>query len=177
MDHSLRRDERGAFRVERPVAWLLVILAIGFAVAIATGPGTTLATNAPDASFEGTFDSETNILRVEHAGGDAIRRGSTSTIVVTIADGQTGSRATVTWVADGDGGGATFPITSGDAITVDDPRIDSDGDGTVFDAHATVGFGLDEGDQVRVVWRGRPPGAPSSLNRTLASFPIGESPS
>ena len=166
MRTSLDEDERGSVGVERVVAWIIVVLAVGFTVAVVAGPGESVATNAPDASFEGSFDDETNTLRLEHAGGNPIRAGPTSSLVVVLSDADGDSDQNVTWVGD-DEGVAAYPVDSGDTIAIDDASVDSDGDGNAFDANATVGFELDEGDTARVVWRGRPLGAPGEIAVTI----------
>lgn len=166
MTASSQSRDRGSVGAERVAAWLLVVLAIAFALAVATGPGASVATDSPTASFAGTYDASANSLTVEHADGDAVRAGTTSALVLVIDDTGTDNVANVTWVAD-DGDGSTFPVEPGETITVDDAFVDANDDGDRFDADATVGFELDEGDDVRVVWRGRPLGAPSEITRTL----------
>lgn len=164
---------RTAFTPERVAAWLLVIAAVIGTLAIATGFGATVATDHPEASFAGSYDAETNVLVVEHAGGDAISAGPTDELVVVVSDAQTGHARNVTWVEEDDDGVGSFPVEPGDSIAVDGPTVDSDGDGDFFDADATVGFELDVGDEVRVVWRGRPLGAPDTIAVTLDEFTVG----
>lgn len=172
---SSLRDERGAVGAERVVAWLLVVLAIAFAVAVVSGPGATVASGSPDATFDASYDGASNTLRIEHVGGDAIRRGATSSLVVVVSDADSDNRRNVTWVADGDDGAAAYPVEPGDSIAVDDASVDADDDGNVFDANATVGFTLDADDAARVVWRGRPLGAPGQVNATLDTVTVEES--
>lgn len=171
MGSSLRDDERGAVGTERVAVWILVVLVVGFTVAIVIEPGV-LAASPPDASFEGTFDPETNTLEIEHAGGEPIRDGATSALVVVVTDSDGGNVHTVVWVSDDEETDRAYPVESGDDIAIDDAVIDSDGDGSAFDADATVGFELDEDDTVSVVWRGRPLGAPEQITTTLDEVTI-----
>lgn len=170
MSSQSQSGERAAVGTERVAAWLVVVLAVAFAVAVLTGPGATVATNAPDATFDGTYDSAGNVLIVEHTSGDTIQASQTSSLVVVIADDDTDISSNVSWVTENDV--ASFPVEPGDSIRIDDATVDADGDGDRFDADATVGFELDRGDRVRVVWRGRPFGAPGQIFRTLADFTV-----
>lgn len=171
MRASLSDDERGAVGAERVVAWFLVILAVGFAAAVVLQPGV-IAASPPDASFSGSFDEETGTLQVQHAGGDAIGDGATSSLVVVVADGDGDATQNVTWVADEAEGVGAYPVDSGDAIAIDDPSVDGDGDGNAFDGNATVGFELGDGDTATVVWRGRPLGAPDRVSAVLDTVTV-----
>lgn len=171
MRASLSDDERGAVGAERVVAWLLALLAAGFAVAVVLQPGV-IAASPPDATFSGSFDEETGTLQIEHVGGDAIRSGPTSSLVVVVTDADEAGTQNVTWVADESDSLAAYPVESGDAIAIDDPSVDTDDDGDAFDGNATVGFELDEGDTATVVWRGRPLGAPKEISTVLNSFSV-----
>jgi hypothetical protein len=166
MRATLSDDERGAVGAERVDAWMLVLLAVGFTVAVVLQPGV-IAASPPDASFSGTFAADTNTLQVEHDGGDAIRSGPTSSLVLVVSDAETDSARNVTWVADDGSSLAAYPVEPGDGVAIDDPTVDSDGDGDAFDGDAPVGFELGPGDTVRVVWLGRPLGAPDQVTTTL----------
>jgi hypothetical protein len=76
--------------------------------------------------------------------------------------------ATLTWIDDGGD-----RLTEGDAITVDDPTVDADGDGNYFDADRTAGFPLTPGGTVEIRWTGRPLGAADERTVTLDSYEIG----
>jgi hypothetical protein len=66
-----------------------------------------------------------------------------------------------------------LPVESGDTVVVDDPRVDSNGDGNYLDGHVSVGFYLDSGDTVAVRWTGRPLGAPGERTTTLDTVTLG----
>ncbi|MCU4800890.1 hypothetical protein OB920_10970 [Halobacteria archaeon HArc-gm2] len=171
MRASLSDDVRGAVGAERVAAWFLVLLAAGFAVAIVLQPGL-IAASPPDATFSGSYDEATGTLTLQHAGGDAIEDGPTSSLVVVVTDADGESAQNVTWAADGGDAVAAYPVESGDSIAVDDPSVDSDDDGNAFDGDATVGFELDDGDTAAVVWRGRPLGAPGEVTTTLDTVTV-----
>jgi len=172
MADGFREYLRAAYGFERVGAWALLVLAIAFTVAVVTQPGV-LATSPPEATFEGSFENNTNTLRLEHGGGDPIRSGQDSSLVVVVEDAQTDNEATVTWVADGPTGVASYPVQPGDSIAIDDATIDGDGDGDYLDRNASVGFALDDGDTARVVWYGRPIGAPAQQDVTLSTIEAG----
>lgn len=171
MRSSLSNDERGAIGAERVAAWLLVLLAVAFAALLVVQPGV-LAAAPPDASFSGSFDDESNTLRIEHAGGDSVRSGPTSSLVVVVTDADGESTRNVTWAAADEASVAAYPVADGDAISIDDPSVDSNDDGDAFDGDATVGFELDDGDTAAVVWRGRPLGAPGEVTTTLDTVTV-----
>ena len=166
MRTTLRDDERGAVGAERIAVWILALLAAGFAVAIVVQPGV-LAASPPDATFDERYDAETNTLQITHAGGDVIRDGTTSALVVVLSANDGDVTQNVTWVADGEGGVGSFPVGPDDRLLIDDATADANGDGNSFDGDATVGFDLDGGGTATVVWRGRPRGAAEERTVTL----------
>lgn len=173
MRATLSDDERGSVGAERIAVWLIPLLAVGFVAAAVVQPGLIAAT-PPEASFAGSYNAETNTLQVEHAGGDAVRAGPTSSLVLVVADVDGGTTQNVSWATDEGESVSGYPVKPGDSIAIDDPSVDSDGDGNTFDGDATVGFELDD-DTVAVVWRGRPLGAPGQESATLETLTIGTS--
>jgi hypothetical protein len=156
---------------ERFAAWLIVtavaVAVVGFVAVV----GGAIATDAPDATVSGDYDAATNTLTLTHD-GESIRASETHALVVTVADNETANRHNVTWVADEAPAAASYPVTAGDTLVVDDYTVDATGDGNVFDGDATVGFVLNEGDTATVVWRGRPLGAPDARTETLGTVTV-----
>ncbi|MDS0258034.1 type IV pilin N-terminal domain-containing protein [Haloarcula sp. S1CR25-12] len=158
-------DARAAVTVERIAVWGVAVLAVAGFVALAVGPGAQFRTATPTADFEATYDNSTGAVTVSHAGGDDLT-GESVAVVVTDADGGTTTR--LLWA-----NGSTLPVTEGDSVTVDDPRVDTDGDGNYLDADGSVGFYLEPGDTVDVVWTGRRLGAPATQTETIGTVTLG----
>jgi len=158
---------RGLVTVERVAVWGLAALAVSGLVALVAGPGADLRTASPSVTIDGEFDAEAGAVTLTHAGGDRLTDTSTHTVEIVVTDADRNQSTTLTW-ADAD----PLPIESGDTVDVDDPRVDSDGDGNYLDGDASVGFFLDSGDTVAVRWTGRPLGAPSERTTTLGTVTI-----
>jgi len=154
---------RAAFGVERVAAWLVAGVAIAVVLTVATAAGGSLL-GPPTASFDGTYDADANAVTITHAGGDRISGGQVTLRVTSAAGNQT---TTVEWT-----GASDDPLAEGDSITVDDPTVDSDGDGDYFDGDRTVGFQLTEGATVTVNWTGRPFGAAGTRTVTLYTYDV-----
>lgn len=153
---TLAGDQR-ALRLERPVAWLVTLVVVAAVVGSVVLYAEDVRRTSPDADFAVSFDEETRTVAVEHAGGQAITDRTTERLTVVLVDESAGTTSTVTWASDTRGPtsrGTGYPVVPGDAIEIDDPTVDADGDENVFDADATVGFALEAGDTVRVVWTG-----------------------
>jgi len=170
---ALARDDR-AVAVERLTIWL-VVLAITLAVAGSVVYfGDEFRRDSPDADFAVSFDGETGTLTVEHAGGDSISDRTTGRLSVVVVDESTGNSETVVWVRDRNGPtkrGGEYPVRAGETLTVDDPSVDADGDENYLDGDRSVGFYLESGDSVRVVWAGSMRGGTESV--TLANATLG----
>jgi len=150
---GLAGNERGG--VERWVVWLVTIVVTVALVGSVVYVGDELRRDSPDAEFAVEFDEEAGALTVEHAGGDAVSDRMTQRLSVAVVDESEGTNETVTWVADDRGPtkrGSGYPVAPGDVLTVDDPSVDADGDGSYLDGDRSVGFYLESGDAVRVVW-------------------------
>ncbi|ELZ25495.1 hypothetical protein C475_10704 [Halosimplex carlsbadense 2-9-1] len=161
-------DERGG--VERWVVWLVALAVVGGLAGSVVYLDDELRRDSPGADFSVSFESETGTLTVEHAGGDAISDRTTERLSVVVLDGSTGTNEELAWVSDSPGAtkrGVGYPIRPGDSLTVDDPRVDADGDGSYLDAERSVGFYLEPGDSVRVVWTGSMRGTTQAV--TLAN--------
>jgi len=158
-------DARGAVTVERIAVWGLAVLAAAGLATLAVGPGSEFATATPTADFEGSYNNTTGTATVTHAGGADVT-GESVALVVRDADGKTTTR--LPWA-----NASQLPLSEGDAVTIDDPRVDADGDGDYLDGDRSVGFYLEPGDTVDVVWSGRRLGAPAAQTETLATIPVG----
>ena len=148
-------DTRGG--VERWVVWLLVLALTVSVVGSVVYFADEFRADNPEAEFSVGFDSDAGMLTIEHIGGDSISDRTTEELAVVVVDGNTGNSESVAWVQDRAGPtkrGAGYPVRSGDSLTVDDPRVDSDGDESYLDGDRSVGFHLESGDSVRVVWTG-----------------------
>lgn len=171
---SLLADER-AISLERPVVWLVVLVAVAAIVGSVVVLSEDVRRDAPDTEFAVSFDGETRTVMVEHAGGDTITDRVTEELAVVVVDQSAGTSSRVVWASDSDGPtkrGMGYPVEQGDALTIDDPTVDADGDENFHDADASVGFQLESGDTVRVVWTGSRHGGPAQ-NVTLADATIG----
>ncbi|WP_276271209.1 hypothetical protein [Haloarcula litorea] len=171
MDTGRRSDGRAVVTVERVAVWGLAALAVAGLVALAVGPGATLRTAAPDATFETAFDADDGAVTVTHTGGGRLGAGATDELAVVVTDADRNATTTVVWAAGPD----EFPVAAGDSLTVDDPSVDANGDGDYLDGDRSVGFYLDRGDEVAVVWTGRLLGAPDTRTATLDTATLGAS--
>ncbi|WP_123537386.1 type IV pilin [Halosimplex salinum] len=149
-------DERG-LAVERWVVWLVVLAITAAVVGSVVYFGDEFRRDSPNADFSVSFDGDASALTVEHVGGDSISDRTTERLLVVVVDGSTGNSDEVVWVSDSAGPtkrGGGYPVRSGDSLRIDDPSVDSDGDENYLDAERSVGFHLEDGDSVRVVWEG-----------------------
>jgi len=161
-------DERGG--VERWVVWLVALAVVGGLVGSVVYLDDELRRDSPGADFSVSFDAETGTMTVEHAGGDPIADRTTERLSVVVLDGSTGANEEVVWVSDSPGAtqrGVGYPVRPGDSLRIDDPSVDGDGDGSYLDAERSVGFYLESGDSVRVVWTGSMRGTTQTV--TLAN--------
>jgi hypothetical protein len=154
---------RGAITAERLAIWTLAVLAIAGLAALAVGPGADLRTSAPEITVETTFDADAGAVTLTHAGGDRLTDTATHALSVAVTDADRNATTTVVWAEESE-----LPVERGDSFTVDDPRVDGDGDGDYLDGDASVGFYLEPGDTVAVVWTGRPFGAPDERSVVVA---------
>ncbi len=166
---SVRSDARAAGTVERIAVWGVAVLAVAALAGLVVGPGADLRTAAPSADFEGSYDNATGTVTVSHAGGDTLAGGNTQSVAVVVTDADNGTTTRLPWANESSG----LPVSEGDSVTVDDPRVDADDDGNYLDADGSVGFYLEPGDTVEVVWTGRLTGAPDTRTATLETITIG----
>ena len=162
---SLRSDARAGVTIERIFVWGAAVLAVAALAGLVVGPGADFRTAAPSADFEGSYDNATGTVTVTHAGGDDLT-GDSVALVVTDAD--TNETTRLLW-----GNESTLPVAEGDSFAVDDPRVDANDDGNYLDADGSVGFYLESGDTVDVVWTGRLTGAPETRTETLETITLG----
>jgi hypothetical protein len=160
-------DARAALTLERLAVWGLAVLAVVALAGLVVGPGADLRTDAPDVVVEGEFDAQAGTVRLTHAGGDRLTGTATDRLAVAVTDTDRNATTRVIWA-----NGSTLPVGEGTQFVVDDPRVDSDGDGDFHDGDATVGFHLEAGDTVTVVWTGRLIGAPETRTETLATVTL-----
>jgi hypothetical protein len=158
---------RGLVTVERVAVWGLAALVVAGLVALVVGPGADLRTASPSVTIDGEFDAEAGTVTLTHAGGDRLTDTSTHELAVVVTDADRNRSTTLTWA-----GAGQLPVESGETFVVDDPRVDSDGDGNYLDGDASVGFFLDSGDTATVRWTGRPLGAPSERTTTLGTVTL-----
>jgi hypothetical protein len=166
---AFARDDR-AVAVERLTIWLVVLAVTVAVVGSVVSFGDEFRRDSPDADFAVSFDSDVGALTVEHAGGDSISDRTTERLSVVVVDESTGNSETVVWVRDRGGPtkrGGEYPVRAGETLTVDDPSVDADGDESYLDGDRSVGFYLESGDSVRVVWNGSMRGGTESV--TLAN--------
>ncbi|MFC6862198.1 hypothetical protein ACFQGE_01840 [Halomicroarcula sp. GCM10025817] len=159
-------DARAALTLERLAVWGLAVLALVALAGLVVGPGADLRTDAPDV-VEGEFDAQAGAVTLTHAGGDRLTGTATDRIAVAVTDTDRNATTTVIWANE-----STLPVGEGAQFVVDDPRVDSDGDGDFHDGDATVGFHLEAGDTVAVVWTGRLIGAPETRTEMLATVTL-----
>ncbi|PSP95389.1 type IV pilin [Halobacteriales archaeon QS_4_62_28] len=163
---DLRAFLRAVFGVERVAAWLVAGAALALVLTVATATGGSLLLGPPAATFDGTYDASENAVTITHAGGDRITAGEV-TLAITNATGD--QTTTVVWTRASDD-----PLGEGNSVTVDDPTVDSDGDGNYFDGDRTVEFPVTEGATVTINWTGRPFGAPEATTVTLDTDEVTE---
>ena len=161
-------DARGGVTVERIAVWGAAALAVAALVVLAVGAGAEFRTATPEAQFAGSYDAETGALTVTHAGGDGLTDRNTDSVALAVTDADTDATTRVLWANE-----SSLPVTEGDAFTVDDPTVDSNGDDNYLDADGSVGFYLEPGDTVEVVWTGRRLGAPETQTETLETLTVG----
>jgi len=166
---SARSGARGAVTVERITVWGLAALVVA-ALAALVGPGMAFADATPTADFEGSYDDATGTLTVTHTGGTELTDRNTRSVALVVTDTDGGTTTRLVWADE-----SALPLTEGDAVTVDDPSTDADGDGNFLDAEHSVGFYLEPGDTADVVWTGRRPGAPSIQTETLGTVTVANS--
>lgn len=166
---SVLSDCRGGVTAERVAVWLLAALVLAALAALVVGPGAEYRTATPTVTVDGSYDAADGSVTLTHAGGDELTRRSTSELAVVVTDADENATTRLTW-ADDDSG---LPLTEGDTFTVDDPRVDSNGDGNFLDGDGSVGFYLEAGDTVEVVWTGRLVGAPDTVTTTYEMVTIG----
>jgi len=162
---SVRSDTRGGVTAERIFVWGAAVLVTVALAGLVVGPGADFRTAAPTSEFEGSYDNATGTVTVTHAGGDQLT-GQSVALVVTDVDANTTTR--LVWANE-----STLPVAEGDSFAVDDPRVDANGDGNYLDADGSVGFYLESGDTVDVVWTGRLTGAPETRTETLETVTVG----
>jgi len=166
---SVLSDRRGGVTAERVAVWLLAALAVAALAALVVGPGAEYRTATPSVSIDGSYDAADGSVTLTHAGGDELTQRSTTELAVVVTDADTSETTRRTWADEEQG----FPLSEGDAFTVDDPRVDSDGDGNYLDGDGSVGFYLEDGDTVEVVWSGRLVGAPDIVTTTYETVTVG----
>lgn len=152
---------RGAVTAERIAVWGLAALALAGLAALVVGPGADLRTAAPSATIDGQFDAEAGTVTLTYA-GDTLTDTATRELALVVTDADRNATTRLTWADE-----SQLPVGGGDTVTVDDPRVDADGDGNYLDGDASVGFYLEPGDTVALRWTGRPIGAPSEQTTTL----------
>jgi len=158
---ELREFVRAVFGLERVGVWLIAVLAVAAIATVATA-GVPTVGGPSEAGFSTSYDGESQQYTITHDGGETITAGESLTVTVSNDE----HAANVTWA--GDGGVTAFPVAEGDSLTIDDPRVDGDGDGDFFDAGATVGFELSGNETITVRWTGRPFGAPDTRTVVLS---------
>jgi len=148
-------DERAG--LQRPVIWLVVLVVAAGAAGSVMMFADDVRRDVPNSEFAFDFDSETATVTVEHSGGQAITDRTTKDLTLVFEDVNAGTTSRVVWISDVGGPierGSGYPVEDGDALSVDDPTVDSNGDENVLDAEGSVGFAFESGDEVRVVWTG-----------------------
>ncbi|WP_420182410.1 hypothetical protein ACNO8S_02345 [Haloarcula sp. KBTZ06] len=168
MNPESSRGHRGLVTVERVAVWGLAALAAVGLAALVVGPGADLRTASPSVTIDGQFEVEAGAVTLTHAGGDRLTDTSTHALALVVTDADRNRSTTLTW-AEAD----QLPVESDDTIVLDDPRVDSDGDGNYLDGDVSVGFFLDSGDTIAVRWTGRPLGAPGERTTTLDTVTLG----
>jgi len=138
---------RGVVTVERLAVWLVAALVVVGLAALVIGPGAELRTATPTVEIDGGYDAAASSVTVTHAGGDRLTGTATDELAVVVTDADRNVTTRLTWATEADG----LPVATGDSVTVDDPSVDSDGDGDYLDADGSVGFNLADGDTVEVV--------------------------
>lgn len=166
---SVLSDRRGGMAAERVAVWLLAALALAALAALVVGPGAEFRTATPSVTVDGSYDAADGAVTLTHAGGDTLSSRSTDELAVVVTDADTNATTRLTW-ADDSGG---LPLSEGASFTVDDPSVDSNGDENFLDGDGSVGFYLESGDTVAVVWTGRLVGAPDTVTTTYETVTVG----
>lgn len=166
---SVRSDARAAVTAERIAVWGAAVLVAVALAGLVVGPGADFRTAAPSADFEGSYDNTTGTVTVTHAGGDELAGGSTQSVALVVTDADNDTTTRLSWANESSG----LPVSEGDSFAVDDPRVDANDDGNYLDADGSVGFYLEQGDTVEVVWTGRLTGAPETRTETLETITVG----
>jgi len=161
-------DSRGTVTAERIAVWATAVLAVAALAVLAVGAGAEFRTATPTADFTGSYDDTTGTVTVTHAGGDALTDRNTDSVALAVTDADTNATTRLLWATE-----SALPLSAGDSITVDDPRVDSDDDRNYLDADASVGFYLEPGDTVAVVCTGRRLGAPETQTASLGTVTVG----
>lgn len=164
----IRSDTRGAVTAERVAVWVLAVLAFAALAALVLGPAAEYRTATPSVDIEGSYDASTGTVTVTHASGDELTARSTNRLALVATDADRNATTRLTWATESRG----LPVAGGDAITVDDPRVDSDDDGSFLDGDRSVGFVFDSGDTIEVVWTGRLIGTPGEQTATLGTVTV-----
>jgi len=165
---SVRSDARAAATAERIAVWGAAVLVAVALAGLVVGPAADFRTAAPSADFEGSYDNATGTVTVTHAGGETLASGSSQAVALVVTDADNGTTTRLQWANE-----STLPVAEGDSFAVDDPRVDANDDGNYLDADGSVGFYLEPGDTVAVVWTGRLTGAPETRTETLETVTIG----
>jgi hypothetical protein len=152
-------SSRARVPIERLVVWLVVVVAVVAIAGTYVAYGQAWQRDSPDAEFSVAYDDATKTITVTHDGGTPIRDRGTTALAVVVTDRSRDAATRIVWVADSVEPstatlGRDYPVTEGDAVTVDDYTVDGDGDGDVHDTDASVGFPLNASDRVEVVWTG-----------------------
>ena len=170
-----RQQFREADRGVSPVIGVILMIAITVVIATATGTlvlqlvdDRTSELEAGDVEAEFSVSYGTDTVTVTHAGGDDLTDRNTDSVALAVTDTDTDATTRVLWADE-----ASLPVTEGDSFTVDDPTVDSNGDDNYLDADGSVGFYLEPGDTVEVVWTGRRLGAPETQTETLETLTVG----
>jgi len=168
--------DRALLDAEYLVVWLVALVVVAGVAGAVVEYGDAVRDTTPDSDFSVSLDQQSRTLTVAHAGGDAIVDRTTRRLSVVIVDASNGTTERFDWARDDRpfaDRGSGYPVTEGDSLAIDDPSVDSDGDGNYHDAEASVGFHLAADDIVRVEWRGVRRGGKTTtltlLNATLVS--------
>ena len=161
-------DERGAVPVERLLVWGLAILVFVALAGLVVGPGADLRTDTPDLTLGSEYNAQAGTVRLVHAGGDEFTGLSTDRLRVVAFDSDQNESVSVVWANE-----SRLPVDRGAQFILDDPTVDTNGDGNFDDGDASVGFHFEAGDRIAVVWTGRTLGAPGTRTATLDTVTLG----
>jgi len=157
MADSRRDADRALLDAEYLVVWLVALVVVAGVAGAVVEYGDAVRDTTPDSDFSVSLDQESRTVTVTHDGGDAVIDRTTHRLSVVLVDASNGTTERFDWARDDQSfadRGSGYPVTEGDSLVVDDPSVDSDGDGNYHDAEASVGFHLAPDDTVRVEWRG-----------------------